>query len=39
MYLSTEKFIEDPQKWIELFKKYHKEKYGHYKWYLELEIS
>lgn len=36
LYMSTETFNKDPQKWIELFKQYHESRYGKYKWYKDL---
>jgi hypothetical protein len=38
LYLSTEKYEENPEKWIKIFKESYTEKYGKYKWYKELSI-
>lgn len=38
MYIPTEKFLANPEKWIEAFKQAHREKFGHHKWYAELEL-
>jgi hypothetical protein len=39
LYLSTEKYLENPEKWISLFKEFYKEKFDKYSWYDELEIG
>lgn len=39
MYLSTDKFRESPEKWIETFKDAYDRKYSGYKWYRELILK
>lgn len=36
MYLSTNQYKEDPDKWVKIFKDFYSNKYGNYKWYTEL---
>lgn len=39
IYLSTEKFLEDHEKWIEIFKKAYRDRFSNYKWYKELNTN